>query len=626
MRDRSSTGGTGGGGDDGGTGGTLADPRMSDMIRQGRSFSGRERNCLYLNTGQTAEGSPRFANISAASGADWPDDGRGVAIVDWDADGDLDMWISNRNGPRLRLMRNDTASDNHFVRIKLVGDGSTTNRDAIGARVEVHLASENGNAASPLIQTLRAGEGFISQSSKWMHFGLGSTDKIERVVVRWPSAAGYTGETETFTGIAADGRYRLVQGSANAELLPNRTDTIKLKAGTPKLPKPAQTYRVASVTRYRVPVKSLRGRGASGLKPGTSVLINLWGSWCRPCRKELKEFAERARELRAAGVDVVAVSVDSVDEENGDTESARAFLKQIKFPFVARPASAGDITVLSQLDHLTSTLNRPLPIPSSFLIDPNGNLAIMYKGRVTVDQLLQDVTFSRGTLPQRHLAAAGLPGSLIEHESVAASLREDEALIALRQAVGALETGNVEDGGFYITQALSYQPELGIARYYLSGLELQHGRLGRAVASLHRAIGSDADSVFAISALGSLELNDESGKYTAADEQILALHTKTAWRLATSTRASARSGTEAVRWAERIVKATKRKHARSLEVLAAAYAEAGRFAEAVATAEEARAVADALEDSNPTKQLLLDRIGKQLEQYRRGEPHRDPKA
>ena len=75
------------------------------MMKGGRSFSANERNCCFLNMGAAPAAAGRFANISAVSGLDYPDDGRAVALVDWDQDGDLDMWISNRNAPRLRLMR-----------------------------------------------------------------------------------------------------------------------------------------------------------------------------------------------------------------------------------------------------------------------------------------------------------------------------------------------------------------------------------------------------------------------------------------------------------------------------------------------------------------------------------------
>ena len=88
---------------------------LSSMIDSGRSFSGRERNCVFLNT---RDG--RFANLSAGSGLDFPDDGRALAVCDWDQDGDLDLWLSARTGPMLRFVRNDSGDGHNFVAVRLI--------------------------------------------------------------------------------------------------------------------------------------------------------------------------------------------------------------------------------------------------------------------------------------------------------------------------------------------------------------------------------------------------------------------------------------------------------------------------------------------------------------------------
>ena len=104
-----------------------SDLSLHALIRNGHSFSGRERHCCFLNTGGR-----QFANVSAISGLDLVDDGRAAACVDWDQDGDLDLWLSNRTGPQVRFLRNDVPTSHHYLAVRLIG--RTCNRDAIGAR------------------------------------------------------------------------------------------------------------------------------------------------------------------------------------------------------------------------------------------------------------------------------------------------------------------------------------------------------------------------------------------------------------------------------------------------------------------------------------------------------------
>ena len=91
-------------------------PTMFELVRRGKSFSGYERHCCFLNTGQH-----RFANVSSASGFDFPDDGRSVSLVDWDLDGDLDVWLVNRTGPQARFLRNEASNEHHFLAVRLQG-------------------------------------------------------------------------------------------------------------------------------------------------------------------------------------------------------------------------------------------------------------------------------------------------------------------------------------------------------------------------------------------------------------------------------------------------------------------------------------------------------------------------
>ncbi len=98
-------------------------------VRNGASWSGGERNCCFLNVAGT-----RFVDVSSLSGINFNDDGRAIAICDWDRDGDQDMWLRNRSAPRIRLMRNNS-SGSRSVSIRL--QGVKSNRDGIGAVVKL---------------------------------------------------------------------------------------------------------------------------------------------------------------------------------------------------------------------------------------------------------------------------------------------------------------------------------------------------------------------------------------------------------------------------------------------------------------------------------------------------------
>ena len=147
-----------------------------------------------------------MVDVSAVAGFDFADDGRALAQVDWDRDGRLDVWTVNRSAPRARFLRNQSAADNHFVSFQL--NGNMGNRDAIGARVVLKLAD-----GTELTETLTAGQGYLSQSSKWVHFGLGKRTEIDGVKVYWPVKDL---SPEIFRDLQADQHYTLRQGSDSA--------------------------------------------------------------------------------------------------------------------------------------------------------------------------------------------------------------------------------------------------------------------------------------------------------------------------------------------------------------------------------------------------------------------------
>lgn len=164
-----------------------------DQYTVGSTF--RERNQLYRNLGNE-----RFLEITAEiESLRVQQSSRGVAFGDYDNDGDLDILIINLD-ERPVLLRNSASRRNHWITLRLVGTKS--NRDALGARVTVHVGDG--------IQTaeVRSGGSYLSHSDSRIHFGLGDQTRIQRLEVRWPS-----GLVETFENLGVD-RFLLVREGA----------------------------------------------------------------------------------------------------------------------------------------------------------------------------------------------------------------------------------------------------------------------------------------------------------------------------------------------------------------------------------------------------------------------------
>jgi hypothetical protein len=107
-------------------------------------------------------------------------EGRGLMVLDYDDDGDLDIFIVN-HGDRASLWRNATLNDNGYCRVKLEG---TTNRHGIGARVSVRAQPDGPEQ----LREVRASGQYLGQSEVVLHFGLGSgVETADQIRVLWPT-------------------------------------------------------------------------------------------------------------------------------------------------------------------------------------------------------------------------------------------------------------------------------------------------------------------------------------------------------------------------------------------------------------------------------------------------------
>ncbi len=410
------------------------------MLRSGQAWAGPQRNRCFLNLDGTA-----FADVSSPAGVDFPDDARGIAMTDWDQDGDLDLWISNRTAPRVRLLLNKAGGKSIALRLQ----GTECNRDAIGARLELELSSSEQKR----IRTLRAGEGFLSQSSKWVHFGLGDTEQPARLRVCWPG-----GEVEEYENLQPGGRYAIVQGNpAAGEVAPRAA--VALKATTPQLPSETPYGRMALVSRPFLPLlqcKGLDGEWTSvGGESPMRTLLTLWASWDPASIAELKHLAKSDFDLRLAEMNVVALTVDEAEAGEDVPTTAVTAAQQIKAPFPIAVANAGIIQRIDGLRRSLMNVDRPLPLPSSLLLDKHGRVCAIYTGRVNLKHVGDDAAHLDDSSPQRRDRAVPLAGRWHSEPpaansfAVAQQFREDgENEAALAYVRQLIEIGRSSSPGY----------------------------------------------------------------------------------------------------------------------------------------------------------------------------------
>ena len=138
------------------------------------SLNGNERDCLFRNNGDGT-----FTDVGYVANADRVEDGRGVAILDYDQDGRPDIALRNYKQPA-HLLHN-VGTNGHWLALKLVGTRS--NRDAVGARISVR-------SSAPLqTREVHAGSGYQSGSSLVQLFALGTAPSADEVRIRWPSGS-----------------------------------------------------------------------------------------------------------------------------------------------------------------------------------------------------------------------------------------------------------------------------------------------------------------------------------------------------------------------------------------------------------------------------------------------------
>ncbi len=323
------------------------------MFGQGFSFSGYERDPLYLNLG-----GKKFTDISGVSGIDSITDGRAGVFADFDNDGDLDVFSTTIQHQSHLLFRNNVGQDNNFLRVVLEG-GRDIGRDAFGSVVRVKTS------AGTLTKIKSGGSGFISQHDPRLLFGLGKDERAESIEVTWAN-----GKVEKFAGDAAAGAtIVLKQGAGKSQ---------SVSIGKANLPNPltkAEIFAQGLKIKIGEPlpdfaVKTMNGAASSmrkNFKAGRGTLINIWATWCVPCAKEMPELEKMRTKLAARGVDLVGINVDT---EKGANIKSYVVGKRVTYPILIGGTAA--------IENIYAT--DELSVPLTILVDEKGIVTDLIPG------------------------------------------------------------------------------------------------------------------------------------------------------------------------------------------------------------------------------------------------------
>ena len=609
---------------------------LSNLMKEDYSFSGRERHNAFLNCGNG-----KFADISGAAGFDFPEDGRAIALTDWNFDGKEDLWISNRTAPRVRLLLNQSPDSNHFIALKLIGNGKSTNTDAIGARITITSKDQ-----PQLMRSLHAGDSFLSQSSGWIHFGLGDADTIQTLTIAWPG-----GETESIKGLQTDRFYTVEQGQGSGTVW-KQPETAPLVHRSIEVPKPTTTARVLFT--YPVPLPELNLPRSNSPR-----LINLWASWCAPCRSELKEWTKEEKRFRRSGLNIEALCIDELNGSSSEPDTtAQDFMKSIAYPYSWSMASTQQVNRLDYTQRAMLDRWIELPVPCSFLVDDEGLVQAFYRGPVSTDQIIADLKLI-GAPPQKRAAAAipfpgrwnSPPQPVPASRFVSQYLNRDDAngaisylnkMLDFSNQLGATDTeigkrnltlgmllsdSNATGAAIpHLQKAMLLLPTNLGSRRRLAAILSSGKQFDKALEIIKQALAlapRDAGLLYQYATLN-LQLKNFPASikgYTSVlriEPNNLLAANNLAWIQSTNPDAEIRNGEQALKLAIKICEQTKYRQPQFLTTLSAAYAETGRFEEAVKAANQAKGIFLKAGKSDLAKKCQL-----RAEQFARSEPWRD---
>lgn len=332
------------------------------------SWNGWERNGVFWNVGEG-----RFLDASRVTGGGVMDDTRVGATCDWDGDGRVDLWLKNRTAPLVRFLHNRIQTTGHFLTLELAQEGPNT--EAIGALVKVHAG---GRVYSKRVY---AGEGYLGNPSKRLHFGLGRNETAVEVEVHWPD-----GQRVSYAAPALDAGYRLTRGGEFEELPKSGSlhgAPAKWREKTPGTPG------TRTVMAERLPLSNLRLPNFDGSETtvGKSVKQNglflvAFGSWEEGVDEKLEALSAARGDFERDGIAVRLLSMDGPRDE----AYVKALTASMGFGRTSGRADRATRVLIEMACQLSQQQYNDLPYPLGFLFDGAGRLCTVQVGELDLDE------------------------------------------------------------------------------------------------------------------------------------------------------------------------------------------------------------------------------------------------
>jgi Flp pilus assembly protein TadD/peroxiredoxin len=435
---------------------------INELVRSDHTWHGYARNVMFANNHDGT-----FAEVSGALGLDFSEDCRSFALADIDHDGRLEIILKSRNAPQLRILHNALSQIGHSISFRLKGRQS--NRDAIGTSVTVETGA--------LKQTkyLQAGVGFLAQHSKELHFGIGDPQGDIRATVRWPNGAA-----QHFENLPSDQSIEIVEGESRFNGRPFSPSPELSHEPAPRppgdtLPAVVATWLIDPLKAPDISLPDSAGtlHSLANLK-GRPVLLNFWSSAAPSSMDQVKQFEAEHSSL-PSGIAIIAVNVDTADALN----TARTFASGQRFSFPVLWATEEIAGIYNLIYRHLFDRRRDLPIPVTFLLDPEGIIVRIYQGPVGRDQVTADLAQLPSTPAERMKKALPFPGLLISD-----SFRRNE----FTYGVAMYQHGYLDQAESSFRQVVAAHPNDVDAYYNLGTLNLKRNNIPQAKADLEQAI------------------------------------------------------------------------------------------------------------------------------------------